>query len=157
MGSAPRAVGHSALLGLLLLACAFGGAPAGEVEEVTEREVLEFAERIDQFYRSIESRAITAHATFKDEELRGYFEDTERFSDYYASLANQVEQAHFRFSRADAVLVREFRFTSPGRAEVDVVLVGKHQRALRFWDIEIARTDAWTRVAGVWVLSPEKF
>lgn len=157
MRKSPRRRGPLAVFGLLLLACAWGSAPGDEVVEVTDREVLQFAERIDRFYRSFENRAITSLATFEDAELRGYFEDTERFSDYYASLANQVEQAHFRFSRADAVLVREFRFTSPQRAEVDVVLVGKHQRALRFWDIEIARTDAWIRVAGVWMLSPEKF
>ena len=147
-----------AQLGALLLTACFGGAAATPgLQPVGEASILEFAERIQGFYGSIERRSLNALVTFQDAELHGYFGDPRQFADYYASLADQVKSAHFRYSRADAVRVREFRFPAHGRAEVDVVLVGRHQRALRFWDIEIERTDAWVLDdSGLWIIAPEK-
>jgi hypothetical protein len=37
-----------------------------------------------------------------------------------------------------------------------VVLTGKHERELRFWDIDVERRDIWRRIDGVWVIVPEK-
>lgn len=148
-----------ALTGLMgmTLACLSGGSSEPVVERVQDPEVLRFAQRIEKFYGSIENRSLNALVTFEDSDLHGFFQGEGEFADYYASLADQVKSARFRYARADAVHVREFRFAEPGRAEVDVVLVGKHQRALRFWEIQIMRTDAWIRGStGDWVVAPEK-
>jgi hypothetical protein len=34
--------------------------------------------------------------------------------------------------------------------------VGRHYRELRFWRLEISRTDTWRHTSAGWLLSPEK-
>jgi hypothetical protein len=147
----PRTAGLAALA---LSACLFGGG-AG-YESVDDAEVLGFAERVGAFYAALEGRPLNTLLTYEDPELRSYFASSAEFADYYSSLTSQVLASHFKNGYAAAVHVREFRFEGPERAEVDVTLVGKHERALRFWDIEVQRTDAWRRVDGRWVLDPER-
>ncbi len=74
--------------------------------------------------------------------------------EYYASLANQVRQAKFRYGRAEEVRVQEFRFEGDELAHVDVQIVGRHERAFRIRDIVIERTDTWRRSGDTWFLRP---
>jgi hypothetical protein len=143
------------LLAGLLSACLSGPPPLAP-ESVEEREVVEFAERVSRFYRMIEDRPLDSVMVYEGPELRAFFDDPREFSDYYASLANQVRSAHFRRGRAERVRIEEFRFDEEDLASVDVMLVGRHERTLRFWEIELRRTDVWRRIGGVWMLSPEK-
>jgi hypothetical protein len=155
-----------ALLALAVVGCAFGGDPAErervEVVEPTgpyaERVEIEdidaFALRIERFYRSIARRPLDAYATFQDENLRSFFDDPKKFEEYYASLANQVRQAKFRYGRAEEVRVHEFRFEGDELAHVDVRIIGRHERAFRIRDIVIERTDTWRRSGDTWFLRP---
>ena len=121
-----------------------------------DEPVLAFASRIGPFYARLERTRLDALSTFEDVELRRFFADERDFMDYYASLAAQVRAAHFRRSQPLEVEIREFHFPQGGQALVDVRLSGRHERALRFWSIEILRTDTWERVDGTWFLSPGK-
>jgi hypothetical protein len=143
------------LIGLLASACFWAGAK-GSVEVVRDPEILEFSQRIEQFYQRLEGRSVNVFHTFQDPKFRDFFVREEEFVDYYASLASQLRQASFRHGRPLRVEIREFRFENPERASVDVTLVGKHYRGLRFWDVQVQRTDNWRRPRSVWVLSPER-
>jgi len=127
--------------------------PTTTVEAI---DVVGFAERIEGFYELLEETPIDTYYTYENPNLRRFFRAEAAFADYYASLANQVRKVDLRYSSADEVVVKEFRFDGPTRAVVDVQLVGSHQRRLRFWDIEITRTDVWNRIDGEWVLVPAK-
>lgn len=144
----------SGLLLALLAACAWSDGPARE--PVSEDDIVAFAERIEIFYRSLEETPLDAILTYQDEALRSHFRDDSEFADYYASLADEVRRAFLRNGQADRVEIREFRFEGPELAFVDVALLGRHQRGLRFWEIELRRTDTWRLEGGTWILAPEK-
>jgi hypothetical protein len=123
---------------------------------VEDTEAVRFAERIQGFYTALENVPIDSFLTFQSQDLRVYFEDERAFADYYASLAGELRDADFRNGRAEQVLINEFRFDGPGDASVDLTLVGRHMRRLRFWERRIQRTDSWRQVEGVWMVSPSK-
>ena len=167
-----------ALAALAVIGCAFPGDPGQPLEpasELTEpiasepiatepiapyaerveiHEVDAFALRIERFYRSIARRPLDAYATFQDPGLRSFFDDPKQFEEYYAALANQVREANFRHGRAERIQVREFRFEGDAIARVDVAIIGRHERAFRFWELVIERTDTWGRAGDTWFLRP---
>ena len=89
-------------------------------------------------------------------ELPQYFPTPTAFADYYSSLATMARQKTLRDGEARRVRIREFHFDGADQAVVEVVLTGKHERELRFWDIDVERRDIWRRIDGVWVIVPEK-
>ena len=121
-----------------------------------EAEAVIFARRISQFYSLLEDIPIDAYFTYENRELRSFFEDERAFSDYYASLAGELRDAAFRNGRAEQVRIEQFSFEQPGEARVDVTLVGRHLRRLRFWERKVRRTDTWRQIEGVWMLTPSK-
>lgn len=125
-------------------------------DEVVDYEDPDFAERAASFYASLANRPLDAYVTFEDVELREYFPGPREFADYYASLARQVRDARFRRSRIVEVEVRELHFEAEDLALVDVRLVGRHERVLLFWDVEVDRRDAWRLEGDTWLLTPEK-
>ena len=142
-----------------LLGCfGAGGAEAPPAPEppVSDQEAMQFALRAERFYRALEGVPLAATLTFYNSELHEYFPTPAAFSDYYSSLATLARQKTLRDGQARTVRIREFHFSAPDQAVVDVVLTGKHERELRFWDIDLERTDIWRRVDGVWVIVPEK-
>ncbi len=142
-------------LALLLGACALFDmtqVPVG----VEDTEAVRFAERIQGFYSALENIPIDSLITYENRELRAYFESDQAFSDYYAGLAGELRDADFRNGRAERVMIDEFRFNGPGDASVDLTLVGRHIRRLRFWERTFRRTDVWRQVDGVWLISPSK-
>jgi hypothetical protein len=139
---------------LLATACLWASGP--ELEPVDESEVLQFAERIEGFYRALERVPLDVGMTFRDETLRAHFNDEDTFADYYASLADQVRAAAFRNGRTERIDILSFRFEEPETARVELTLVGRHQRGLRFWQITLPRTDTWRLREGAWVVSPER-
>ena len=139
-----------------LLACACFWGPSPQLEPVDEPEVLEFAARIEGFYRALERVPLDVAMTFHDQRLREHFRDDDSFTDYYASLADQVRSASFRNGRTDRIEILSFRFESQELARVELSLLGRHQRGLRFWEISLPRTDTWRLREGAWVLSPER-
>lgn len=139
---------------LLATSCLWGGGRA--LEPVDDSEVLEFAERIEGFYSALERVPLDVAMTFRDQTLRAHFHDDDTFADYYASLADQVRAAAFRNGRTERIDILSFRFEDPELARVELSLVGRHQRGLRFWQITRQRTDTWRLREGAWVLSPER-
>jgi len=147
---------RGAILPLLACACIGPGGGTHPLEPVDERDIVAFAERISGFYQRLEKLPLNSLIAFEDPELRSYFEDEREFSDYFASVAAQVREASLRHTRAERVLIREFRFADDGLAEVDITLEGRHKRGLRWGLIELQRTDTWRRVGGTWSLTPDK-
>lgn len=144
-----------ALLSVLLAACGLfdvSRVPVG----VEDADALRFAERIQGFYGALENIPIDSLLTYESPELRAYFENERAFLDYYASLAGALRDADFRNGRAEMIVIDEFRFSGPGEATVDLTLVGRHMRRLRFWPRKFRRTDRWRQVGGIWLLSPAK-
>ncbi len=147
---------RGAILPLLACACIWPGGGSDPLEPVDERDIVAFAERISAFYRRLEKLPLNSLIAFEDTELRSFFEDDREFSDYFASVAAQAREASLRNTRADRVLIREFRFADENLAEVDITLEGRHMRGLRRGLIELQRTDTWRRMGGTWSLTPDK-
>ncbi len=147
---------RGAILPLLACACIWPGGWSDPLEPVDERDIVAFAERISAFYRRLEKLPLNSLIAFEDTELRSFFEDEREFSDYFSSVAAQAREASLRNTRADRVLIREFRFSDENLAEVDITLEGRHMRGLRRGLIELQRTDTWRRMGGTWSLTPDK-
>ena len=143
------------LIGLLASACLWGGS-AGQVELVEDRDVLLLGSRIERLYERLEGRPLAVVGTYEDPRLREFFATTQDFVDYYASLTSQLREASFRHSRALRIEIREFHFEGPDRARVELVLVGRHFRRLRFWEVRTERTDLWQRSGSTWVVRPDR-
>jgi hypothetical protein len=139
-----------------LLGCFGGAAPAPTPPPVSDEEAARFATRVQQFYTMLEGVSLPALMTFENPKLRGYFSSASAYADYYSALATLARQNTLRDGQANSVKVREFRFDSAEQAVVDVIVTGKHERELRFWDIDLERSDIWRRIDGVWVIVPEK-
>jgi len=155
----PRARTLVAALGAAALLACFGGgagAPAASPSPVSDQEALQFALRAERFYRLLEGIPLAATLTFNNPALHPYFPTPSAFADYYSSLATVARQNTLRDGQARSVRIREFHFDSPEQAIVEIVLTGKHERELRFWDIDLERRDVWRRIDGVWVIVPEK-
>lgn len=147
----------SAFAAAALLACFGGAADHGASKPiVSDEEAMRFALRAEAFYHSLQGIPLPATVTFYNRELHQYFPTPSAFADYYSSLAMLARQNTLRDGQARSVRIREFHFEGPEQAVVDVVITGKHERELRFWDIDLDRRDVWRRVDGVWVIVPEK-
>jgi hypothetical protein len=141
-----------AALCLLLCACA---SPAA-IPSVDDAAAVAFSRRIESFYSVLQDVPVPAIWTYESPELHGYFTGRPAFDDYFASLAMQVRSATLRDSRVERFEIEEFRMLDADHAIVDLRLVGHHQRELRFWEIELPRTDKWQRVRGTWTVTPER-
>lgn len=157
------ASGRSRLLPAMLctatLAACFGGSaspPAASGPPISDEEAIQFAIRAESFYRSLQGVPLPALITFEDRERQQYFPTPGAYADYYSALATTARQNTLRDGEAVSVKIREFHFDGPDQAVVEYVVTGKHERTLRFWDIDLDRHDIWRRVDGVWVIVPDK-
>jgi hypothetical protein len=148
----------AAVCGTAVLACFGGGAaaPLASQPPVSDEDASQFAERAERFYRALEGVPLAATITFDNRVLHEFFPNPSAFSDYYSALATVARQNTLRDGQARSVRILEFHFVGPDQAVVEVVLTGKHERELRFWDIDIDRHDIWRRIDGVWLIVPEK-
>lgn len=143
----------TALTPLLLCGCMLWSPPSRSIVD-DDTEVLDFAGRIERFYRALEQIPLDVQPTFTSPLLRSYFRNESDFASYYASLVNQVRRAQVQNSRLGRIEVREFQFRGEDRAEVQLILFAQHERRLRFWMLELERNDTWRREAGIWVVAP---
>ena len=153
------------LLGLLAagcVGCALGGAPAvrpdpsAGVEVASAEAVVDFYERANAFYDRMARRRFNSLATYEDEVLRRYFRNEAAFSDYYADLADTLDEHHFEKNRPLSLEVQEFLVEGPGRARVRVRLEGRNALPLRIRNVVIQREDRWERIDGRWWVVPGK-
>lgn len=135
------------------VACGIGAGPRAPVDD---DEAVAFSRRIEAFYSALEDVPVAAVWTYDSAELHGYFTSRRAFDDYFASLATQVRRATLRDGRIERIEVREFRLTDADHAVVELELVGRHERELRFWEIELPRIDTWERVRGTWTVRPDR-
>ena len=144
---------------LLALGCATpaGHVPVeGESVAVGPSTALGFQARAEAFYERLIRRRFNALETFTDPFLREHFHSVDRFYDYYASLATDLDDANFEKSRPKAVSVQEFVFDSPTSVRVLVLFSGKDDRPLRPNDVALVRVDLWERAQESWWITPGK-
>ena len=146
---------------LLLLSLGCGStsghvpAPDGSVAPAPQT-VLGFHDRADAFYQRLIQRRFNALETFNDPFLRQHFRSVDRFFDYYASLATELDEANFEKSRPTRVAVEEFVFESPSKVRVMVRFLGDDDRPLRPTSVSLLRFDRWERHENAWWVSPGK-
>ena len=129
-------------------------AAGGGVEVLTSSPEVEFHLHASQFYESLTGRRFNSLVTYRDPALRAYFETPERFSDYFADLAHDLEKAHFERNQPLEAKVLEFLVDAPGRARVRVRIRGEDGQPLRFWSTSLEREDRWERRNGRWWIVP---
>lgn len=131
-------------------------APAAEsaVVVLEASPELEFYQRASQFYERLTGSRFNSLSTFRDPNLREYFESEESFSDYFADLAQDLADAHFARNQPVSSAVEEFSVDGPGKARVRTRIVGDNGRPLRFWSTSLVREDRWERRNGRWWIIP---
>ena len=134
------------------------GGETGFAEVVDDEEIIELAVRMEQFYGALEGRSLDTLDTFQDQRLRAFFSTRSRVRRLLRGSGGECrsDSQHFRRSAAEIIFVRGFEFPDPDTARVDVILKGRHMRALRFWWLEIHRIDTWRMTSRGWVVSPDR-
>jgi hypothetical protein len=151
----------AALLGsIFCLACASSSRhipkpPSGSVG-VAGGYAIEFLQRTDTFYTTLIRRRFNTLETFNDRVLRDHFQTPDAFFDYYADLAQSLNEARFERSRPATVQVEEFLFENRFIAQVQVRFVGKNSRPLNPGRSVLIRLDRWERIDGRWWIRPGK-
>jgi len=154
-------------VGALVLCCAAsilacGGPrltiPAGPMGSVAvdADTAIAFQRRAEVFYQRLIQRRFNTLETFNDPVLREHFRSNDLFYDYYADLAQNLDEAHFEKSRPLEVEVQEFLFDTPEEARIQVRFVGDDGRPLRPGTVALIRRDRWERTDGGWWLVPGK-
>lgn len=159
-----RAASLRLAMALLLLAGACAGDGEGGatpdlsrgLERVEAEGVRAFHRRASQFYARLARRRFNTLSTYRDEVLRDYFRTESAFADYYADLAQDLEEAHFEQNRPLVLDVLEFRLEGPGAARVVTRFEGENGRPLRWGRTSLVRTDRWERMDGTWWIVPGK-
>jgi hypothetical protein len=145
---------------LSCLACAAGSQhipkPPGGSVGVAGEYAIHFLQRAESFYQHLIRRRFNTLETFNDSVLRDHFQTPDAFFDYYAELAQTLDEANFERSRPLEVEVEEFLFENRFRARVQVRFLGKDDRPLRPGNTALVRLDRWERVEGRWWIKPGK-
>jgi hypothetical protein len=153
-----RSFAASALLGASIACLSAGPVPeplTGSVP-VSPAASLAFYMQASEFYQGLVQRRFNTLETFNDPLLRNQFQTESRFFDYYADLANSLNEADFERSRPVAAEVQDFIFENPWLVHVQVRFVGEDDRPLRPNKTSLGRLDRWERVDDRWFLAPEK-
>lgn len=136
------------------------GAPRADLsrglERVEAESVRTFHRRASRFYARLAQRRFNTLSTYRDDVLREYFRSESAFADYYADLAQALEDHHFEQNRPVRLEVLEFRLEGPGEASVETRLEGENGRPLRWGSTSLVRVDRWERVDGQWWIVPGK-
>ena len=107
----------SCALALLAIGCGTAGGPIAAPPEgaidVPPATALAFQARAQEFYDRLIHRRFNALETFNDRFLRSHFRTEDAFFDYYARLANDLDEAHFERSRPSEARVVDFLFGAP--------------------------------------------
>jgi len=140
-------------------ACAGRGAvpvPPGGSVTVAPAASLAFYLHANAFYGGLAQRRFNTLETYNDPLLREQFRTENQFFDYYADLAQSLDDADFERARPIDVAIQDFLFESPSLVHVQVRFVGEDDRPLRPNKTSLRRLDRWERVDGRWWLAPEK-
>jgi len=123
---------------------------------VPPAESLSFDLRANAFYTGLMQRRFNTLETYNDPRIRDQFRTENQFFDYYADLAQSLDDADFERARPIRVEIQDFLFESQERVHVQVRFVGDDDRPLRPNRTTLRRVDRWERVDGRWWLAPER-
>lgn len=108
------------------------------------------------FYERITSRRFNSKATYDDPALREFFQNETSFADYYASLAEALDSAHFESQRPTSVRLDGIERLETNAVAVKVTLKGENGLPLRWWSTRVTRQDRWEFSQGRWWIVPGK-
>ena len=108
------------------------------------------------FYQRIANRRFNSIATFHDPALREFFASREAFADYYADLAQALDEVRFEANRPLRIVPVEFEPNDSNMVLVHVQFIGDNARPLRWWSSRLLRTDQWEYRDGRWLILPGK-
>jgi hypothetical protein len=108
------------------------------------------------FYDRITARRFNSLATFEDPSLREFFQSEAAFADYYASLSEVLDRAHFESIRPTSIRLERMERIAPNRVEVQVHVRGENGLPLRWWSTSVVRRDLWEFSGGRWWVVPGK-
>jgi hypothetical protein len=131
-----------------------GPPPAIRGDTGPHTEALERLARV--FYGRIGSRRFNSISTFHDPALRELFATPEAFADYFAALADALTEAHFEALRPTAVELEQLEVIEPSVVLVKVRYHGENSLPLRWWSVDLSRTDRWERSGDRWWIIPGK-
>lgn len=117
---------------------------------------LALRKRADGFYLRLAHRRFNTLETYNDRIMREHFQSPALFLDYYADLAQALDDAHFEKRRPRRIEIEALRFEDPATATVRVRFVGADDRPLRPGEVQLVRTDRWQRAEGSWFVQPGK-
>jgi len=129
-------------------------APEAGSVAVASDVALALQKRADGFYLRLAHRRVNTLETFEDFILRDHFQSPDLFFDYYADLAESLDQANFDKSRPILVRIESFLFESPEAARILVHLEGFDGRPLRPGRVAVSRVDRWEWADDTWWLRP---
>lgn len=133
----------------------FEGAPP-EVTGARSTGTGEVEQLARVFYTRIINRRFNSIATFHDPALRELFASPEAFADYFAAFADALSEAHFEALRPTAAELEKMSVLDPDAVLVTVRFRGQNSLPLRWWSVELARTDRWEHSDGRWWIIPGK-
>ncbi len=135
---------------------------------VSSDAALSLQRRADGFYLRLAQRRFNTLETYNDFILRDHFRTLDLFFDYYADLAQALDEAHFQRSRPLLVEVQEYLFEGEQTALVQVSFQGRDDRPI--WSFarllvvpfffpkgtSLVRIDRWELADGTWWIRPGK-
>jgi hypothetical protein len=127
--------------------------PRGAVV-VDSDAALALQRRVDGFYLRLAQRRFNTLETYNDFIMRDHFQSEGLFFDYYADLAESLDEANFERNRPTRIEVLEFLFEDAQSALVEVRFVGEDDRPLNPFRTRLRRIDRWEWADGAWWIKP---
>ena len=108
------------------------------------------------FYERIASRRFNSRATFEDPSMRQFFPTLAAYSDYYAALVDNLDQANIRFNRPTEIELLGIELAENGSLMLSLRFTGRNDLPLRWWNTTLLRTDEWLWQDDRWWVVPGK-
>lgn len=108
------------------------------------------------FYTRLINRRFNSIATFHDPALRELFATPEAFADYFAAMADALSVAHFEALRPTSARLERIDVLESDAVLVTVRFRGQNSLPLRWWSVDLVRTDRWEKSDGRWWIIPGK-
>lgn len=158
------------LLGLVLglgVGCAgghqtvWGGAVARDEIDLALAGLPQEARRTflpltEVFYDRIASRRFNSRATFDDPSVRQFFPTVAAYSDYYASLVDELDRGAIRNNQPTRIELLGLSGSGESMLKLQLRFVGRNDLPLRWWNASVLRSDEWRWRDGRWWLVPGK-
>lgn len=132
----------------------YGGPSPKITGPPADTEVVEKLARV--FYVRMINRRFNSIATYHDPALREFFQSPEAFADYFAAFADELTEAHFEALRPQKIWIEQLDVLQPEMILVSVRFRGQNSLPLRWWRVDLVRTDRWEHHDDRWWIIPGK-